>query len=81
MNPSGLDVSYAVNAYWAVDEASLPLVNKKRADFLFWKICSTAFLSKGMTAELTYKAKIKEMRRILDMISDEFKFYKYFSNC
>lgn len=46
----------------------MPLVNKKRADFLFWKIYSTAFLSNGITAQLTQTTTSNRVARIFIMM-------------
>lgn len=46
---SGLVSSRALKASLAETDSSLVEANRKRADFLFWKIFSMAWLSKGIT--------------------------------
>lgn len=66
MTFSGLVASRALKAYLAAEDASLSLVKRKRAAFLFWKIFSTAVLSKGRTAALI--ATIKQRAKIIDLV-------------
>jgi len=66
MTFSGLVASRAVKAYLAASDSVLSLVKRKRAAFLFWKIFSTAVLSKGRTAALM--AAIRQIAKIMDLV-------------
>jgi len=64
----GLVASKAVRAYLAAVDASLSLVNKKRAACLFWNIFSTAPLSKGTISALTKRTRIVARTKVLNIL-------------
>lgn len=69
--------SSCLKAYLAAVDASLSEANKKRADFLFWKIFSMAELSKGTTSAFAIK-KTQISAKITFYI---FIFLLYFTTC
>jgi hypothetical protein len=63
----GFVASKAVRAYLAAVDASLSVVNKKRAACLFWNIFSTAPLSNGRISALTKRTRIVAKTIALNM--------------